>query len=91
MIPIDLYPGSKIRFTGSSDPGFKHRTEMAKRYLELGEVFTLRQLYKDREGWGYYVYLKEVPNVSFRPELFELVEAVTPPVKKRGRRKKVSA
>ena len=91
MIPTDLYPGSKVRFIDYRDPAFKRRHELARRYLELGGIYTLKQLYKDPEGWGYYVYLEEVPNVSFRPELFELVEAVEPPVKKRGRKKKTSA
>ena len=87
MIPTDLYPGSKIRFVGS--PASKYRTTCAMRHLEMDTVYILEKIYKSE--WGYYVYLKEVPQISFRPDLFELVEAVSPPVKKRGRRKKKTA
>lgn len=52
--------------------GYEPDREIAKKYLEVGKVYTIE--YTEVDDWHTDVYLKEFPNVGFNSAFFEDLE-----------------
>ena len=80
--------GQEVTYTGEN--GFEFQLEQANRYLQRGHTYTIDYIFRDE--WGYYIYLLEVPNRSFNPNMFilgkkDLPKTPTPSVSKKTKGK----
>ena len=54
------------------DAGYDYHKEVAEKYLEVGNEYTVEKTYVS--GYHTDVYLKEIPNIKFNSVFFEDVE-----------------
>jgi hypothetical protein len=65
--------GDIIEFLGKNAIDF--HLQNSKKVLKIGKRYTVDYIFSD--VWGIYVYLNEVPNRSFRSEMFALIKRPT--------------
>jgi hypothetical protein len=63
--------GSRVRFS-HPDYGYPADQERAKRYLVVGEIYTVNEVYAG--SFSTTVFLREVPYIGFNSVLFDDVE-----------------
>lgn len=67
---IESEEGTLVRFSHPEN-GYTHHQEQAKKFLEVGEVYTVEHV--DIHSWHSDVYLKEFPGEKFNTVLFSQV------------------